>query len=1284
MAISATAICVGAFVPASQAAAPAWKLLALTGPTYLPPRQSEVQRLTVEAEGGSFTLGREGEGEITPVVATGSLTLTEGSAVATIESVESGAAFGIGDRITVPAAYDPAETTVVACAPDCETPGATITLSNPALATETDAPVEIFTKQATVVAGDFHVGDRIAGAIYPYYAPGTVVSSVAAGMVTFSNATTFEYLPEFESTISATITSTSPPVPYNASAEELQTALEGAIGTSSVHVVGGPGGTAEHPYFVEFTGALASQNVPELLVDWGDLAGPNHFAKVFTIVPGGAGTGMITINPANVGGSVTSGEYVVEVGPLPEGVVTQAEPQGQHWLCSAGVGVREVKCSSETPVGPLTSGDNIVLPIEVHSAVPFSASVPVTIVGGEAGSETVQMPLTVSLQHAKNGVAALWAGSFDANGNLEAQAGGHPYSAVTYFMLNTVRAPNGKIITVGDPKNVVVDLPPGFSGNPLATPRCPQAQLQEGPACTGASLVGRFNPVLYEFGKSEGTLNRFFYNDVPPKGYAAEFTTKIAFPVQSLLASVRSSEDYGIRVTAPNNPNYGQIYGAFAALQGFPEGSMGKAFLSNGTSCAENAREAPTVRMKLATWQNPDVFSLTADQVLPAVTNCGALQFHPSFSLQPTVTSGSSGTGVAVDLHIPQEGLSDASKLATPNLKKTVVHLPAGLSLNASSANGLESCSESQIGFLGDNFPLPNPLRFNEEHPTCPDGSKLGTVEVDSPLVENPLKGTVYLAAQDENPFHSLLAIYVVIDDARTGIVAKLPGELQANGDTGQLTATFDYNPQLTFEDLKLVFRGGGPRSELATPEVCGQYKTTGSLEPWSAPESGPPAQIEEGGFNVSSNCASSASTRPFSPGFEAGTTGTQAGSYAPLVIKVTRKDGEQELKRLNFTLPKGLTGKLAGIPYCPESAIEDAEKRSGKAEQASPSCPANSQIGTVDTSAGVGAEPFHVGGNVYLSGPYEHAPLSSVVITPAVAGPFDLGNVVVRAPLFVDPETAQITAKSDPIPTILKGIPLKVRSVSISVDRSGFTLNPTNCDPTSVTASIAGSSGATANPSNRFQVGGCNKLKFKPKLQLSLKGETKRIGHPALKAVLTYPKQGAYANIARAQVNLPHSEFLDQGNLNKTCTKPVLLEGKCTAKSIYGKAKAWTPLLDKPLEGPVYLVGGYGYKLPALVAELNGQIRVVLKGKVDSGPNKGIRNTFEAVPDAPVSRFVLEMKGGKKYGLLENSENLCQKPQRAIARFTAQNGLVDQSKPLIANQCGKKSSKPKGGKGKK
>jgi hypothetical protein len=629
--------------------------------------------------------------------------------------------------------------------------------------------------------------------------------------------------------------------------------------------------------------------------------------------------------------------------------------------------------------------------------------------------------------------------------------------------------------------------------------------------------------------------------------------------------------------------------------------------------------------------------------------------------------------------------LTDPSKPGTSDLKKTVVTLPAGLDLNPSAAQGLQACSEAQVGYVGPGA-MPNPTRFDEKPVSCPEASRIGTVQIKSPLLEEELEGTVYLAAQEENPFHSLLALYLVVESPRFGLTLKLPGEVKPDPSTGRLTATFDHNPQLPFERLTLHFRGGGPRSTLATPETCGHFETTGSLEPWSA-ENGEALPIHEAGFDTSGTCASSDANRPFSPSFVAGTTGTQAGAYAPLVIKLARKDGEQELTHLDFTLPPGLTAKLAGIPYCADSAIGAAKGKTGKTEQADPSCPGASQIGTVDTAAGVGSEPIHVGGKVYLAGPYEGAPLSSVVITPAVAGPFDLGNVVVRAPLFVNPETAQITAKSDEIPHILKGIQLKLRSVEIKVDRQDFSLNPTTCEPMKVGSTMTGLNGGAASPSSRFQVGNCGALAFKPKLKIQLKGATKRTGHPALKAVVTYPQGAGYANIARAQVNLPHGEFLDQGNLNKTCTKPVLIAGSCPTKSVYGKAKAWTPLLDKPLEGPVYLVGGYGYKLPALVAELNGQIRVLLVGKVDSGANKGIRNTFEVVPDAPVSRFVLEMKGGKKYGLLENSESLCKAPKanrRAIARFTAQNNKVRSFKPVVQNQCKKKHGKNKTKKGHK
>jgi hypothetical protein len=1261
-----------AFAGLAQAAVPAWKLLALTGPTYLPPKQSEIQRVTVEADGGSFRFEKQIQGEGTPVVREGHLTLTAGSAEATITSVGAGASFDVGDRVTGPGVAF--ETTILSCSSDCATPGSTVTLSNNAEASEADAPIQIFTKDLSGVSGDFHVGDEIAGTVWNYFAPGTVVTAVGPGTLTLSKATTSEYL-SFEGAIGITGTARTVAIDHDASAEDLQSALEGLLGSGSVAVSGGPGGDAEHPYFVEFVGPLAEQNVDKLQASASDLEGEHAAVHVFTTLTGGPGTGEIAVDPANIGGAETSGEYSIEVGPLPPGIVTSGTAHGEDWTCGGGAGDSTVTCTSNAAVPQLSTANNIIIPIEIEPSVASTGSTEVTMSGGGSKPTSIQLPIVVSKQQAPAGAAAFWAGAYDENGNEETQAGGHPYSAISYFMLNTVRAASGKVVTIGDPKNVIVDLPPGFAGNPLITPRCPQMQtsppgFEGSEVCTYEVEVGQFSPSLNEFGAAFRTFVTTFQNNVPPQGYAAEFTTKIAFPVQSLLASVRGSDDYGIRITAPNNPNYARIYGAFASLEGFPTVANGKPFFRNPTECTG---EPSVVHTQSETWQEPELLSIKTDQVLPPITGCDKLEFHPGFSFQPTNTDGSSGTGATAHLHIPQDGFSDGSKLGTPDLKKAMVTLPEGLILNPSSANGLEACSLEQIGYRGSDFPAPAPIRFDESAPGCPEASKLGTVVVETPLLEDKLEGTIYLAAQEANPFGSLLGIYLVVDDARTGITIKLPGKLEPNPATGQLTAVFDNNPQLPFEDLTLHFRGGGPRSELATPEVCGNYKTTGSLTPWSAPQSGPPAQIEEPGFDVSSHCASSPAARPFAPSFEAGTTGTKAGGYSSMVIKVNRKDGEQELNRLDFTLPNGLTGKLAGIPYCPQTAIDAAAGKSGKEEQAAPSCPAASRLGSVDTAAGVGPEPFHVGGDVYLAGPYKGAPVSTVVVIPAVAGPFDLGDVVVRSPLYVDPETAQLTVKSDPLPTALKGLPLKVRSVAIHVDRSSFVINPTNCEPMSFTASLGGNSGATATPSGRFQVGGCKDLKFSPKLKISLKGGTRRNSHPALVAKLTQP--AGQANIGHVSVALPHSEFLDQAHIGTICTRVQFAAKECPKGSIYGKAEAITPLLDQPLKGLVYLRSS-NHKLPDLVAALRGPdtqpVEIDLDGRIDA-IHGGIRNTFEMVPDAPVSTFVLRMKRGKK-GLLVNSTNICRGKHRATVRMNGQNGKAHNFRtPVKANCRGKK-----------
>jgi hypothetical protein len=514
--------------------------------------------------------------------------------------------------------------------------------------------------------------------------------------------------------------------------------------------------------------------------------------------------------------------------------------------------------------------------------------------------------------------------------------------------------------------------------------------------------------------------------------------------------------------------------------------------------------------------------------------------------------------------------------------------------------------------------------------------------------------------------------MYVVIEDPASGTILKLPGRISLDPSSGQIETVFEENPQLPFNDLRLELFGG-QRAPLRTPAACGTYTTRSTFTPWSA--NGDVSEPSD--FEVTEGCGGG-----FNPKLTAGTQNPLAGTTSPFSLRLTREDGEAELTGLTDALPLGLSGYLKGIPYCPDGALAaiSGAEGTGRAQEVSPSCPAASQIGTVTIGAGAGTNPFYVtSGKAYLAGPYKGAPLSLAAVIPAVAGPFDLGSVMVRTALRVDPETARITAVSDPFPTILHGIPVDARDIRLDLNREHFTLNPTSCEPLSMDSTVTGSGGASAALHNHFQAAGCERLSFKPKLAIQLKGATKRLGHPALRAVLKMPEGGA--NVARAQVNLPHGEFLDQGNLNKTCTKPVLLAGNCPASSVYGTAKAWTPLLAAPLEGNVYLVGGYGYKLPALVAELDGQIRVLLVGKVDSGKNKGIRNTFELVPDAPVEKFELQMKGGGKYGLLENSEDLCRAPKakrRAIVAFTGQNGTLDEYKPVVQNGCGKKHGKRK------
>jgi len=509
----------------------------------------------------------------------------------------------------------------------------------------------------------------------------------------------------------------------------------------------------------------------------------------------------------------------------------------------------------------------------------------------------------------------------------------------------------------------------------------------------------------------------------------------------------------------------------------------------------------------------------------------------------------------------------------------------------------------------------------------------------------------------------------------------KLAGRVEPDPVSGQLVTTFDENPQVPFDHFLLDFFGGA-NAALRTPPTCGTFTTTSSLTPWSAPESGPPATPSDSYAITASPtggaCPGSDAERPNSPTFSAGTLAPIAAAHSPMVINLRREDGSQEFSSLTVTPPPGLIGSLAGIPYCPEAALAAAANRSGRDEQANPSCPAASKLGTVSAGAGAGPAPYYTEGTAYLTGPYKGAPISLAILTPAVAGPYDLGTVVVRTALNVDPVSARITAVSDPIPHILRGVPLDIRSIQVRLDRPSFVLNPSSCASKSFEGALQSVQGQSRSLSARFQVGECGALPFKPKLAISLKGGTKRNSHPALKATLSFPP-GATANTAAASVALPHSLFLAQDHIRTICTRVQFAADACPAGSIYGRAKAITPLLDAPLEGPVYLRASSN-PLPDLVADLKGQIDVVLVGRIDS-VNNGIRTTFDATPDAPVSSFTLEMQGARK-GLLVNSRDLCAHPNRATALFDAHNGKIADFRPKIGVRCKGAKGKGKGRKG--
>ena len=910
-------------------------------------------------------------------------------------------------------------------------------------------------------------------------------------------------------------------------------------------------------------------------------------------------------------------------------------------------------------------------------------------------------------------------------GGPDLLSGSHPYELRLGVAMKTAGG-----YTEGDLRDLRVDLPAGLLENPDALPKCTPAEFEvprsspfeesaSGESCPAGTQIGT---IALRTSHGGGELRTFgLFNLVPGPGIPASFgAAPYGVPlVFDTTVRPAAAGEYALTLEARNLSQHLDLYSAEMTLWGVPWGvshngqrgnclneaepafpwarcSVGnpsiaqpKPYLTLPTAC-----DAPLAYAATATsWQGASasalVHSADAEGNPAALEGCAGLVFDSQAvgALVSNRASSPSGLEFVVDNNL--EALEQPKIRMPSQVRDAIVSLPEGVTLNPSLGAGLGVCTPGQYAAE---------TAFSPPGAGCPNDSKIGDFRVVSPLYEEALEGAIYLAASDdkltpqpgaENPFDALLAVYLVAKAPGRGIMVKLAGKLEPDLVTGRLVATFAGLPQIPYTDLVIHFREG-QRAPLVTPDACGTYTTASELVPWQGALG---TFVRDSISTIEQGPGGSACPQgpvPFAPGAKAGTLNSNAGSYSPFYLHLTRSDTDQEITSYSTVLPPGVIGSIAGVPFCPEAAIAAARASTGRAEQAHPSCPAASEIGHTSAGYGVGQVLSYAPGKLYLAGPYHGSPLSIVAVDPALVGPFDLGVVIVRSAVRIDPYSSQISldaAGSDPIPHIIDGIPIHLRDIRVYIDRHQMMVNPTSCEPSQVLSTLTGSAppftdphSAVAAVANRFQVSNCASLGFGPKLALHLKG-SRRGAFPVLTAtVATRPGD---ANFGSAIVALPHAEFLAQSHIKTICTLRQFAAEACPAGSVYGSVEVKTQLLGEPMHGAVYLrTSTTGRGLPDLVADLheNG-IRIVLVGKIDS-PHGGMRARFYGLPDAPFEEFRLTMFGGRR-GLLENSTDLCLAPAFASVRLVGQANEVKAGQAKLQVRCPKKRKHHRKGKGK-
>jgi hypothetical protein len=969
-----------------------------------------------------------------------------------------------------------------------------------------------------------------------------------------------------------------------------------------------------------------------------------------------------------------------------------------------------------TYAGPLLAYERLMIAITVKVTPGAGSGMnEVSVSGGGAAPVVLDRALALEGSEPSFGTENYELNPEEEGGAPDTQAGSHPFQLTTTLTFNThaVSIPlfggaPGEMVPEVQPMALTKDLrfklPAGLIGNPTPLPKCSlktfieQAGNIAGAVCPADTVVGVATPIVTndQFNREVPLATTVpLYSIVPDAGEPAKFG--FATPVGPVVldTSVRTGGDYGVVITVPNITELVAFIGNQVTFWGVPadprhdttRGTQcltkfeftGTPSLVGPLSCPVNEKPQPFLILptsclgplhttvegdswdQIGQFTSPKEYTFANNQgETYGLDGCNRLSFEPSISLAPDGQQGSTPTGLTVGVHVPQESSLNPTGLADATVKNTTVALPSGVALNPAAADGLLSCSEAQIG-------LDSP-----EEQACPDAAKVGTVEISTPLLPNPLVGAAYLASQDENPFGSLVALYLVVYDPVSGVRVKLAGEVKPDPVTGQLVSTFKETPQLPFEDLKLHFFGGS-RAPLGTPALCGAYTTTASIEPWS----GNPPVDSSSTFNITSgpNGTPCSDPLPFDPSLTTGSLNIQAGAFTPFTMTMSREDGNQNLDAIQLKMPSGLLGTLSSVKLC------------GEAEGDAGTCGPESLIGETTVSVGLGGNPFTVtGGKVYITGPYKGAPYGLSIVNPAKAGPFNLGNVIVRAKIEVNPETSALTITSDAtgpyaIPQILDGIPLEIKHVNVSINRPDFTFNPTDCAPQEIGGSLTSSQGTVSALHVPFQVTNCAVLKFKPIFSVSTNGKTSRANGASLSVKLTYPKApfGSQANIGKVKVDLPKQLPSRLTTLQKAC--PVATfeanPASCPADSRIGSATATTPVLPVDLKGPAYFVSHGGQKFPELIVALSGEgVTVYLHGETFISPAGITSSTFRTIPDVPIGVFELKLPQGPDSALAANG-NLCATKLVMPTIFVAANGIsLKQSTPIKATGCPKKKTK--------